>query len=122
MFVQGLDHFNIWTNNLAQTRHFYRDIFGLTEGPRPKLTYPGIWLYCGDHPLVHVNVADKVPDPNTGAFDHVAFQGTGDPQMLMEKLDLEGIAHEMRVVSNGVRQVFCADPNGVKIEFNFPPA
>lgn len=41
----------------------------LTEGPRPKLTYPGIRLYCGNHPLVHVNLGDtpqeETPAPST---------------------------------------------------------
>jgi catechol 2,3-dioxygenase-like lactoylglutathione lyase family enzyme len=122
MFVQGLDHFNIWANDVHSTRHFYCDILGLTEGPRPKLTYPGIWLYCGDHPLVHVNIGRTESVESTGAFDHVAFQGTGDPEALIKRLSHEGIKFESRVVSNGVRQVFCSDPNGVKVEFNFPPA
>src|SRR4051812_44721126 len=103
MFVRGLDHFNIWTNNVDPTRHFYCDILGLTEGPRPKLSYPGIWLYCGDHPLVHVNIGETGQVTNTGAFDHVAFQGVGDPQTLTKRLGQEGVKHEMRVVSNGIR-------------------
>lgn len=122
MFVRGLDHFNIWASDVDLTRHFYCGILGLTEGPRPKLSYPGIWLYCGDHPLVHVNIGKMAPGTETGAFDHVAFEGAGDPEILIKRLGDEGIKHESRVVSNGVRQVFCSDPNGVKVEFNFPPA
>lgn len=124
MFIQGLDHFNIRIRptDVAPTRHFYCDILGLKEGPRPQLSFPGIWLYCGDRPLVHVNITEDTAHSNTGAFDHVAFQSVGDPQMLSKHLDGEGIQHEMRTVSNGIRQVFCTDPNGVKVEFNFPPA
>jgi len=121
MFVRGLDHFNIWSTDLPSTRHFYCDILGLREGPRPPLTYDGIWLYCGEMPLVHVNVGQVDSPSSTGAFDHVAFQGNGDPHALTERLSEEGIDHSSRVVSGGVRQVFCVDPNGVKVEFNFPP-
>jgi catechol 2,3-dioxygenase-like lactoylglutathione lyase family enzyme len=122
MFVRGLDHFNIWATDMDATRRFYCDILGLSEGPRPKLSYPGIWLYCGGHPLVHVNIGEVPPTERTGAFDHVAFAGTGDPDLLMQRFAQNGIKCESRVVSNGLRQLFCSDPNGVKVEFNFPPA
>lgn len=124
MFIQGLDHYNIRIRaaDVVPTRRFYCDILGLTEGPRPQLPFPGIWLYSGTRPLVHVNITEDTTYPDTGALDHVAFEGAGDPQALSQHLGREGIEHEMRTVSNGIRQVFCTDPNGVKVEFNFPPA
>lgn len=124
MFIQGLDHFNIRIReaDVAATRHFYCDILGLKEGPRPPLSFPGLWLYCGERPLVHVNITENEAHFETGALDHVAFQGIGDPQALSMHLGREGIKHEMGTVANGVRQIFCIDPNGVKVEFNFSPA
>lgn len=122
MFTQGLDHFTIWTDDPAQTRHFYCDILGLTEGARPPLGFPGMWLYSDGRPVVHVNFGDNVERRALGAFDHVAFRGVGDPAPLVEKLRAEGIDHKAQTVANGIRQVFCADPHGVKVEFNFPPA
>lgn len=122
MFVSGLDHFNIWTSEakLDETRAFYCDIIGLTEGFRPQLTYPGVWLYCDKHPLVHVNIGDMTGAERTGMFDHVAFAGKGDADVLMQKFADKGIDCSSRIVGGGsMRQLFCSDPNGVKVEFNF---
>ena len=123
MFVNGLDHYNVSTDDLPATRHFYCDILGLNEGYRPPLVNPGAWFYANGHPIVHINADMKIGSRQTGAFDHVAFQATGDPAALAKKLDSEGIKYERRVVpKSGIRQLFCLDPNGVKVEFNFPPA
>lgn len=122
MFVRGLDHFTVWTDDADETRRFYCDVLGLREGPRPDLGFSGMWLYAGDHPVVHVNFAEDVRREPVGAFDHVAFQGTGDPQALIERLGRQGVRCTSQVVGNGIRQVFCADPHGVRVEFNFPPA
>ena len=73
-------------------------------------------------PVVHVNIGESVNRVPAGAFDHVAFRGVGDPEPLVERLKAEGIAHKTNVVANGIRQVFCSDPHGVNVEFNFPPA
>ena len=35
MSVLTLDHVNIATDKLAETRAFFIDVLGLTEGPRP---------------------------------------------------------------------------------------
>jgi catechol 2,3-dioxygenase-like lactoylglutathione lyase family enzyme len=122
MYVQGLDHFTIWTDDADRTRHFYCDIIGLHDGPRPDLGFPGLWLYSADHPVVHVYIGQEVSRERTGAFDHIAFRGTGDPAPLVERLKQEGVEHKFQTVANGIRQVFCVDPHGVRVEFNFPPA
>ena len=33
---------------------FYRDVLGLTVGFRPKLDFPGYWLYSGGTATVHL--------------------------------------------------------------------
>jgi catechol 2,3-dioxygenase-like lactoylglutathione lyase family enzyme len=121
MFVKGLDHFNIWASDVAALNHFYCDIVGLKVGPRPPLNFPGVWLYCGDQAIIHVNLGEVPPGTNTGAVDHLAFAGTGEPNDLTARLEREGIPFRAQTVAGGVRQVFCSDPNGVKIEFNFQP-
>jgi catechol 2,3-dioxygenase-like lactoylglutathione lyase family enzyme len=121
MFVQGLDHFTIWTDDADETRRFYCDIIGLREGPRPDLGFAGLWFYAGEHPVVHVNFGEDVSRGPAGAFDHVAFRGVGDPKALTERLERAGVRCTSQVVGNGIRQVFCADPQGVQVEFNFPP-
>ena len=41
----GLDHINIATPRLAESRDFYVEVLGLQEGPRPPFEFDGYWLY-----------------------------------------------------------------------------
>ena len=121
MSVEGVDHYTILTDDIAATRRFYCDLLGLSEGWRPHFDFPGAWLYAGGRPIVHVIEGRKIPGRTTGAVDHLAFRNSGDPDEFSRRLTHDGIENEMRtVVGTRIRQVFCRDPNGVKIEFNFP--
>ena len=44
------------TRKLAQTVHFYENVLGFTNGPRPPFNFPGAWLYSSGHPVLHLNV------------------------------------------------------------------
>src|SRR5262245_4354959 len=123
MPVEGVDHYTILTEDMQATRRFYCDLLGLSEGWRPAFDFPGAWLYAGGQPIVHVVAGRPIPGKTTGAVDHVAFRASGDPVELGRRLQGDGIRNEIRtVVGTGVRQVFCLDPNGVRVELNFPAA
>src|SRR5262245_55076162 len=47
---ETVNHFTVLARNPDQTRSFYVEILGLTEGPRPALGFPGAWLYAGGRP------------------------------------------------------------------------
>ena len=36
-------------------------VVGLKVGPRPKLSFPGVWLYAGDVPIVHIIFGKPIP-------------------------------------------------------------
>jgi len=134
MGVSRLEHVNIRCARLAQTRAFYTDIIGLSEGPRPDFPFRGAWLYCGDTAVVHlVEAADHPgswsgtleragetsPGTDTGAFDHVAFHGE-DFEDMKAKLNGAGMTFRERAVPGSVlRQLFVPDPEGVMVELNF---
>ncbi len=121
MPVSGLDHFTIITEDLAATRRFYCDLLGLTEEWRPAFDFPGAWFYAGGHPVLHIVAGRPIPGVTTGAVDHFAMRAHGDPADLARRLDEAGVRAETRVVpGTGVRQVFCKDPSGVRVELNFP--
>jgi len=54
MAIRGIDHINIGTHRLEETRAFFRDVLGLTEGWRPDFPFGGAWLYAGDGAVVHL--------------------------------------------------------------------
>lgn len=122
----ALNHYTIRVRDLEATRAFYEEIVGLETGDRPPLTFPGYWLYCGGIPTVHL-VGFRPEDPpiegapETGRLDHIAFSARNLP-LMKQRLAENGINYEERVLPRvNMTQLFFKDPDGVNIEFNFPP-
>jgi catechol 2,3-dioxygenase-like lactoylglutathione lyase family enzyme len=135
MPLKRMEHMLVLTDEIERTREFYRDALGLEVGERPPLEFPGDWLYLEGVPCVHV--AERGPfeahsqslgipaspdSARTGAVDHIAFAGE-DYEDVLRRLEQHGIeAAKNTVPGIGMRQLFCEDPNGVKIEINVMPA
>ncbi len=113
----ALDHVNIRVTDLARTIAFYVEGIGLTEGWRPPFGFPGVWLYAGAAPVVHVTLADKGSDRAGAGVDHIAFRCD----------DLEGALRRLAGLGfrfspprpqpgTGVRQAFLLDPDGIAVE------
>jgi catechol 2,3-dioxygenase-like lactoylglutathione lyase family enzyme len=132
MPLQHLEHYLVLSDDIHETRDFYRDVLGMVEGFRPELEFPGFWLYLGDVPCIHIaewhsyaEWTKKVGLPmsqraaSTGAVDHIAFNGTGFDEV-RDRLVARGITFsENRIDEIGLRQMFLRDPNGVPLEINF---
>ncbi len=124
MAVKGIDHCTILAADLAATRDFYVDVLGLTEGARPPFDFPGHWLYCGDHPVVHLVGGERARGAATGsaAVDHIAF-AAADIDAVRAHLQALGLDFDERKSPRlGQHQLFLRDPNGIRIELNFPLA
>ena len=127
-----MEHYLVLTDDIEQTRGFYMTVLGLEDGFRPELGFPGYWLYLQATPVLHIaewetytEHSNKLGIPvttrveGTGAFDHIAFNGT-DPDAMLSVLDTQGIPYEHNDVPHAnLVQLFLNDPNGVKIELNF---
>ena len=121
MAIEGMNHFNVLTDDVEATRRFYADVIGLAEGERPALGFPGIWFYAGGHPILHVSAA-KLPENRGGVIDHMAFSATDLPGTVA-RLKQHGIEHVVRQqVGTRIWQVFCHDPMGAKVELDFDPS
>jgi catechol 2,3-dioxygenase-like lactoylglutathione lyase family enzyme len=118
--IKGLDHWAILTKDEKKCVAFYEGILGLKIGPRPKLTFQGVWFYSGDTPIVHV-ICDREFQPGkTGAFDHIAFAMEGSHADMEAKLRQNNIPFKSRLIERtGVYQIACADPDGCGVELNF---
>ena len=116
--ITGLDHANIYTADLPATRGFYVDILGLEEGFRPKVSVPGLWLYSGPNPILHVVEASEARTPK-GAIDHISF-AVVDFDAVLGRLDEAGVAYRAIDIPDDLgRQAFVKDPNGVTIELTW---
>jgi catechol 2,3-dioxygenase-like lactoylglutathione lyase family enzyme len=120
MPVNGIDHINIRTTDVAASAQFYVDIFGLELRHGPLVMgQQGHWLHdSAGRPIIHFRVL-QADSQSTGPIDHVALNCQGKHEML-ERLSARGI--EFAVAENlvpGVTQVFLRDPHGVALELNF---
>ena len=121
MAIEGMNHFNVLTDDVEKTRRFYVDIVGLTEGDRPPLGFDGAWLYAGGRAILHVSKA-RLPKPPAGVIDHMAFSAT-DLKGTIARLKRHGVEHRVfQQVGTRIWQVFCHDPMGAKVELDFDPS
>jgi len=128
MPIQRMDHFTVLTTDAIATAEFYGSVLGLEPGPRPNFAFPGVWLYRGGKPILHVVEKDEIP-AGSGVLDHIAFWGT-DLAGLVAGLKARGIDYDLRRApeggpATGVWQLFFHDPNGARVEIdlaaNEPP-
>ena len=128
MPITSLNHVNIRTLLMEETKDFYVDVVGLTIGDRPPFDTPGYWLYCGDQPIVHLSPSEPDSPPRTDpagmgdGLDHVGLFAAG-LRGFEANLKRRGIAYDRRRVADGrVVQLFLYDPNGVLVEVGFDAA
>ncbi len=124
MKINTLHHFTIRAHpdKLPVLEKFYRDVTGFAPGPRPPFTFPGLWLYHNNHPVLHIaRPRDDEPAPVIGAgvIDHVAFGVDGAAEFRANLVKL-GVEFDEQNVATAGYQIFLRDPIGTKLEFNFP--
>ena len=118
--IEKLEHVTVRVRDLDESERFYTEIVGLRSGPRPPFPFPGAWLYAGEVPIVHLVAGRPAAGDTTGAVDHIGLVAT-DPAAFIARCDGNRVAYEEREVPGlGLRQIFVRDPNGLRIELNFP--
>ena len=121
MAIQGMNHFNVLTDDVEATRRFYVGILGLEEGYRPPFSFDGLWLYAGGHPILHISAA-KLPGERAGVIDHIAFTSK-DLKSTVARLEANHIKYRLnKQVGTNLWQIFCHDPMGAKVELDFDGA
>ncbi len=124
MAFLGVHHVNLGCRpkDIPAIEKFYGSILGLNVGYRPQFPNEGLWLYMGEHPLIHVVVRfpdDWSGDEKRSSWDHVAFDVTGVDEYRRRLVGYGAPFDEQNVPGAGF-QMFVRDPVGNKIELNFP--
>ncbi len=120
----GFLHINIRCapEDLPAIQLFYEQVVGLKAGFRPNFSFPGLWLYEGENPIVHVQArypgGSFVKDRHNASFDHVAWHVSGS-SAFRERLKQLDIPFQEQHVEDAGYQFFLHDPVGTKHEFNF---
>src|SRR5438477_9465367 len=116
MPATAMNHFTILTDDVDATTRFYGDLLGLIPGARPKLNFPGAWLYADGQPILHVIGGRPTSELKPGVIDHMAFSGK-DLAATLSALKDRGVEYDCRQqTGTGLWQVFFFDPNGAKVE------
>jgi catechol 2,3-dioxygenase-like lactoylglutathione lyase family enzyme len=133
MPVTELNHYFVRSKDLERSRHFYCDILGFEEMPRPDFPFPGYWLGVNGRIQVHMGL-DGIADSdlyyfgttaqsarnNAGVVDHIAFLAT-EPEKFNRRFGEAGLPSRHRYFAQiQLFQIFVADPDGLTIELNFP--
>ncbi len=134
MPLDHLQHILIQSADLEGTKDWWVDVLGLEVGPHPDFRVPVYWLYLKGRDVLHITTGGKDASENrkrfagqeseatygSGVVDHIAFHATGLDDM-MARLDARGVAYKQRQITDrNLYQLFLFDPNGVKVELNFP--
>ena len=118
MAIEGMNHFNVLTDDVEATRRFYVGILGLEEGYRPPFSFDGLWLYAGGRPILHIS-ASKLPGERAGVIDHLAFTSR-HLKATIARLEAPQVAYRLsKQVGTNLWQGFCHDPMGAKVELDF---
>ncbi len=121
MGVFGLDHYSIRTTELEATSRFFVEALGFAVGERPPFSFPGVWLYCGGKPVVHLIGIAEGQVQGSGAVDHLAFEASGIDTVRARLAEMKLPFEERQIPVLARRQIFVDDPNGITVELNFPP-
>ena len=124
--VISIDHISIIVRDLEASRHFYVDILGMQQVPRPAFKFPGLWFQAGatlvhligEHPgSAPAGYQEPAEKAGTLRVGHFAF-GVEDAYAALETLKQCGVRlrgnPSMR--PDGYLQVFCYDPDGHVVE------
>ena len=111
MAIRNIDHINIGTSRLEETRAFFRDVLGLKEGWRPDFPFGGAWLYAGDGAIVHLVELDEAKKPSAeAALDHFAFRIDDYVDGTVRRLEAAGVAfRSIDIPGTPIRQLFIRD-------------
>jgi catechol 2,3-dioxygenase-like lactoylglutathione lyase family enzyme len=117
-----MNHFTVLARDLVETRNFYVEVLGLSEGPRPPLGFAGAWLYAGGRPVLHVIAGRALPEEPRGVLDHMAFSATSLADVV-RRLATADVPYDLRrQPESNVWQLFFFDPNGARVELDFDPS
>jgi catechol 2,3-dioxygenase-like lactoylglutathione lyase family enzyme len=118
-----LHHVSVCVSDLDRARHFYGQVLGLRELPRPDLGFPGAWYAVGGSQELHLIVHPPSRTMRgTSAIDgrdgHFAFRVANYDDTLA-RLRASGIAViESPHNATPWSQIYVTDPDGNVLEFN----
>jgi catechol 2,3-dioxygenase-like lactoylglutathione lyase family enzyme len=129
MELRSFNHASLLVKDVERSRHFYGQILGLPEVPRPKsFDFPGAWFRLGSQEVhligeeeegrtKQVNPGYRRDELAHGHTTHIAFE-VANLETAIQHLR----AHQVEIVGgprprgDGVQQMYICDPDGYVVE------
>ena len=115
--IESLHHaaITVQTEELEKARHFYSELLGLEEAPRPEeeLGRPGIWYSLGATEL-HIQCRDNAKPQRP---DYHPALVVDDVAGLKSHLESRGVELRKAPTLMGRERFFARDPFGNRLEF-----
>ena len=132
--ITDLNHVSIVVKDLQASRHFYGDVLGMDEVPRPAtFNFKGAWFRKGgaEIHLIHIDDASQPPgDAAAQPTEHADIARARHHAFAVADID-EVIRvlreHDIPIVigprprGDGAIQTFCFDPDGHLVELHTLP-
>src|SRR5579862_3308678 len=110
--VTQIDHVSVIITDVERSRHFYRDLLGLKEIPKPRtFDFVVVWFDLGNQHL-HLLLKDRA---DTISPRHFALR-VADAQAARAYFQRHGIATSETTLIPGADRFFISDPDGNRIE------
>lgn len=110
--VQQIDHVSVLITDVERSRHFYRDLLGLKEIPKPRtFDFVALWFDLGNM-HVHLLLKDKA---DAISARHFALR-VADVAAVRKYLQERGVPFEETTKIPGADRIFVRDPDGNRIE------
>ncbi|MBM4264139.1 MAG: VOC family protein [Deltaproteobacteria bacterium] len=122
--MQGMRHVALKVKDVARSKRFYRELFGMeiVWEPDPQ----NVYLSSGcDNIAIHEVTADYAENAAERQLDHIGFVVESIERV--KELEKDFIAHGVKIVHpfkihrDGSASFYCADPDGVVIQLLYEP-
>jgi catechol 2,3-dioxygenase-like lactoylglutathione lyase family enzyme len=129
MEIRKLGHASLLVEDVDRSRHFYSQVLGMQEVPRPStMTVPGAWFRKGSAEIHLVGEAEpgraaqvqpgyRQDEIARGHGTHIAFE-VDDLEKARRHMRTYGVetVGEPRPRGDGVMQMYICDPDGYMVE------
>jgi catechol 2,3-dioxygenase-like lactoylglutathione lyase family enzyme len=118
MPVNGINHINIRTTDVAASSRFYVEVFDFEFRSIPMGMGQANWLFdTQGRAIIHLRTMAADSD-STGPIDHIALDCEGQSE-IVERLKARGMEYSVFNIQPDLTLVLVKDPHGVMLELNF---
>lgn len=116
--MTGIQHVALHVADVPKSVHFYSNVLGWKEIPRPEFDFPGAWFRIGETSELHLIGGRTQATLSGPRSNHFALY-CSDLEAMLKRIIEAGVPYEgIKTRPDGVRQLFVFDPDNHCIEFN----